>query len=534
VRERLSRNVSVDIAARIGYLVSRFFIPPFVLAHISLAAYGLWSTAFILVSYLGISTLGISNVYVKFVAEYASKGLYDRANRLLSTGLMITVPVCLLLFCGLCWQWPFVANWLHIAPALRSDAHEVVLAVTAIFLASISLSAFRDALNGMQQTARNQSIWIVAYVFETLLIFLLVGLGRGIRGLAEAFLARTALEIILGMVVAFRTLPWLRVSPQLFSKEAAKTLFSFGGIVQAGSLLSILLSSIERAIAAPLLGLEATGLLDIGKKLPAMAASVPSAFASSFMPAASYLQGGLQGTRDEQEAVRKLYLKGARYMNISSGLICGLLTAIPVPILAVWMGKPYPGAALLMAVFAVSTQIHLMTGPGTSILRGIGRPKEEFVYSLSNAVALLLALPLSFAIMHGWTTQGIGIAVALATVISAAVFIRHANRLVGVSFPQYAKAVLLPGYVPYLFGFLLSAPVQFAVAHATRIGGAAWLCCAGIVYCIAVFLAIDRWVWEPKERAWFHSLLEARTTRMRQILPGKRWSPPMKEVPEIH
>ena len=40
VRDRLSRNVTVDVAARLGYLISRFFIPPFVLAHVSLAAYG--------------------------------------------------------------------------------------------------------------------------------------------------------------------------------------------------------------------------------------------------------------------------------------------------------------------------------------------------------------------------------------------------------------------------------------------------------------------------------------------------------------
>ncbi len=522
VRERLSRNVSIDIAARIGYLVSRFFIPPFVLAHVPLAAYGLWSTAFILVSYLGISTLGISNVYIKFVAEYASKGLYGRANRLLSTGLLITIPVCSLLFCGLWREWPRVAQWLHVAPALQGDAHEVVLTVVAIFLASISLSAFRDALSGVQQTAKNQSIWTVAYVTETLLIFLLVGLGRGIRGLAEAFLIRTIIEIGLGMIVAFRTLPWLRVSPRLFSTEAAKTLFTFGCIVQVGSLLSIFLNSIERAVAAPLLGLEATGLLDIGKKLPAMAASVPSAFASSFVPAASYLQGGLGGTQDEESTLRKLYLKGARYMNISSGLICGLLATIPVSILSVWMGKPYPGAAYLMTLFSVSTQIHLMTGPGTSILRGVGRPKEEFVYSVSNLLVLAVTLPLSFVLNHGWNTQGIATAVAMATVISAVIFIRHANRIIGLSFKEYAVKVILPGYLPYLFGFLFSIPVGFAISHTTRSGGAVCLIVAGLFYSAIVLLVIDRWVWEPGERIWFHSLLQSKLGSLQKLLRFKR------------
>ena len=41
VREALSRNVGVDVAARVGYLLSRFFIPPFVVAHIGMETYDL-------------------------------------------------------------------------------------------------------------------------------------------------------------------------------------------------------------------------------------------------------------------------------------------------------------------------------------------------------------------------------------------------------------------------------------------------------------------------------------------------------------
>jgi O-antigen/teichoic acid export membrane protein len=244
VRDSLSRNVVVDVGARIGYLVSRFFIPPFVLAHISLAAYGLWATAFIIVSYVGVSTLGISNVYIKYVAEYSARREYQKANHLLSTGLLITIPTCLSIFALLWIGWPTVVDWLKIEPALRGDAKEVVLSVTAIFLASISLAAFHDVLVGVQQTASVQVVWIIGYLLETGLIFLLLSLGRGIRGLAEAFLIRTAVEIGLQTIITFRTLPWLRVSPSLCTREALKILLSFGGIVQLQSLLAIFLNSV--------------------------------------------------------------------------------------------------------------------------------------------------------------------------------------------------------------------------------------------------------------------------------------------------
>src|ERR1041384_7082765 len=90
VRASISTNVMITIAARVVYLLTRFFVPPFVLARVSMEAYGLWATAFILVSYIGISTMGLSAVYSKYVAEYAARREHDRANQLLSTGLSVS------------------------------------------------------------------------------------------------------------------------------------------------------------------------------------------------------------------------------------------------------------------------------------------------------------------------------------------------------------------------------------------------------------------------------------------------------------
>ncbi len=519
VKNSLSRNVAVDIAARVGYLVSRFFIPPFVLAHVTLEAYGLWSTAFIIVSYVGLSTMGISSVYIKFVAEYTAKREYHKANELISTGLCLTVPFCAIVFGIFYLLWPNVVQWLHIAPGLQRDAHEVVLSVVAIFLASLSLGAFHDAVVGAQQTAQVQMRWVICYVVETMLIFVLVGMGRGIRGLSEAFLARTVIDLSLCLIMAVRLLPWLHISPRLVNRHSFKTLFAFGGIVQIQGLLSVALGSIERAIAAPLVGLAATGLLDIGKKLPGMAGTVPLAFASSFTPAASYLHGGLEGASGQREAVRKLYLKGARYMNLVAAYFCGLLVAAPGAIIGVWVGKHYDGAAYLVVIFSVSIQIHLLTGPGTSILKGIGQPMAEFHYAIPNVLALLVLVPLSWLVAGQWTVLGIGTAVAASTIIAAAYFVWHANRLLSVRLAQYTRSVLVPGLVPYLVAAPFAAPAAWAATHATRWTAAGYLAVIGVLYSLALLFVVNRFVLETGERYWFHGIIASKLGR---FFPTKR------------
>src|SRR5262245_31697006 len=310
------------------------------------------------------------------------------------------------------------------------------------------------------------------------------------------------LEIGLSAVVAFRALPWLKISPRFCTRESLRLLVSFGGTVQNLGFFAIALSSIERAVAVPLIGLQAAGLLDIGKKLPAMPASIPSAFASSFVPAASYLEGGLTGSEEGREALMKLYLKGARYMNLAAGYVCGFLAAAPLPILDVWLGKRYPQAGILMVLFAVATQVHLMTGPGTSILKGVGRPREECRYAIPNILVLPLMLPLSRLVVEEWTAAGLRAAVGLSTVISAAYFIGWTNRLLGVTPTVYIRAVVLPSVVPYLVALTFAIPAVMIVGHTTCIMGALALTLMGMVYTGLLMAIIDQVVFESGERLW--------------------------------
>ena len=443
-----------------------------------------------------------------------ARGEADKANALLSTGISVTLTIASVLFGLIVLCVPRVILLLKVPPALQADARMVVLSVVGIFLLDLALCCFDDALSGCQRTAEVQIIWAISYLVETALIFVLVGSGYGIRGLAYAFVIRTLLANAVSAVVAYRALPWLRLSPRRCSREAGSVLINFGGITQLQGLLAIGLNSIERAIAAPLIGLNAAGLLDIGKKLPAMAASVPSAFATAFMPAASYLHGGLEGTDEGREAMAKLYLKGARYMNLSAAYICGFLATSPLPILLVWMGKLYPGTALLMVLFSVSTQVHLMTAPGTSLLKGIGRPGQEFVYSLSNVATLAVALPASRMIAGGWTVAGLGWAVASATVVSAIIFICWANHLLAIPARRYLEFVVIPGLVPYLVGLVFAVPADDGVAHTSRWGGAAAMTVVGALYSVVLVTVVSLSVLELGERYWFGAVIRQHLGRL--------------------
>ena len=205
----------------------------------------------------------------------------------------------------------------------------------------------------------------------------------------------------------------------------------------------------------------------------------------------------------------------------------GFLIAAAGPLIEVWMGKHYENAAYLVAVFALATQAHLLTGPGTSILKGIGRPKAELHYVIPNAIALLVTVPLSHAIVGAWTVPGIATATVAATLLSAAWFVVRANTILQVSAGEYTRFVLIPGLVPYLIAAPFALPAAYAVENFGRWVAFGILTVSGVLYSVALLMVVDRLVLETGERYWFYDVLRA---KMGRFLPRRAATPVEENV----
>ncbi|WP_420236779.1 lipopolysaccharide biosynthesis protein [Telmatobacter bradus] len=505
----IGRNVLATILTRVVNMARGVCIVPFLLRHIGLEAYGIWTTVFILVSYVGLTTLGLSNVYIKYTAEFHARREYDRANALLSTGLTLTIPLCSALFAAfvLCWNW--YAPLLHLPAAYAAEGKEAILIVLAVFLSSIALSAFGDTLTGMQQIASTQHFLTLSLLVEFVLIVVLVSQGRGVRGLAEAYLARTILNDGLTIWWAWRKLKWMRISPRLMNRESFGYIVHFGGVVQVQTMLDIFLASVERVIGLSLIGGAAAGLMDVAKKWPVAFSAVPMAFFGAMLPAASHVDASNQGEEREQQ-LRRLYLNCARYSNLCTALFVAAIVFWAAPILRIWLGPELTMRQTLLplfVVFSLATQMHMMTGPGTSIFRGTGRVYLEFSYSIPNLLLLAVFLPLSRWITGAWTPLGIGIAVALATCGSACVLIAVAHRVLKLTARDFFEAVLLPGLIPYASALLLSWPLTQLVQACGRWTGAAVLLLVGGIYLALSLAMLYRLIFTEAEKQHGQALL---------------------------
>jgi len=502
VNRRFHRNVLATILARAVNMARGVILVPFLLKHIGLEAYGIWTTIFIVVSYVGVTTLGLSNVYIKYVAGFHARREYEKANSLLSTGLAITIPLCGVIFLGFWLGWKWYSPWLHLPPAHAAEGKEAILIVLGIFLSAISLNGFGDILTGCQQIAATQVFLVLGILAEFATILWLVGAGRGIRGLAEAFLVRTLFSDGLTIWWAWKKLKWLRISPRLVRRQSIRYVLHFGGLVQFQSMLSIFLASVERVAALGLIGAAAAGLLDVAKKWPTALSSVPMAFFAALLPAAAHVDAA--STRsDRLQNLRTLYLGSSRYANLCTSGFVAAIALWAAPILHVWLGPQLPmrhTLITLFVVFSLATQFHMLTGPGTSLFRGMGRVYEEFTYSIPNLVLIAITLPAARWIVGRWTPMGVGAAVSLATVGSACVLMGRVLFVLELPLSRFLRVVIVPGLAPYLIAGALAWPVTQFAAEANRWQGAGVLLAAGLLYLVAVISVLNRWVLTSAEK----------------------------------
>jgi O-antigen/teichoic acid export membrane protein len=502
VGRQYSRNVLTTILARVVNMARGVVLVPYLLYHLGLEAYGIWTTIFILVSYVGVTTLGISNVYIKYVAEFHARREYDRANSLLSTGLAITIPLCgaIFLFFLLAWNW--YSPWLHLPAAHAADGKEAVLIVLGVFLSAISLSGFGDILAATQQIASTQVFLILGILAEFAAILILVGSGRGIRGLAEAYLIRTLFNDGLAICWAWRKLDWLHLSPRLVRRESIRYVLHFGGLVQFQSMLSIFLDSVERVTALGMIGTAAAGLLDVAKKWPSSLSTVPMAFFAALLPAASHVDAA-SSDADRMRNLRTLYLDSSRYANLCTSAFVAVLALWAVPLLHVWLGSQLPMRQTLIplfVVFSLAAQFHMLTGPGTSTFRGMGRVYEEFTYSIPNLILLAVTLPMARWIEGRWSPLGIGVAVSAATAGSACVLMGRVHVVLRVPLKSFLRKVIVPGFTPYLVAGVLAWPLACLTQGTNRWQGMGILTVAGLLYLAGVLTVLHRWVLTEAEK----------------------------------
>ncbi|HIE01817.1 MAG TPA: MATE family efflux transporter [Thiotrichaceae bacterium] len=505
MQKLISKNLFISVLSKIFHLATRLFIPPLVLSFIGLETYGVWVICLILTSYIGLGAFGVSNVYIRYVAEYHAKNEIEKINGLLSTGILLVTIISIILI-GIMWFFmPTLLEVFNIPAELHDTAFILFFGTVCVFMLTLSLDAFPQSLNGLQMIAETMLIWITCLTLETVLIIVFLFSGLGIYSLFYALMIRYVVSIMAYIILSFKLIPELSVGLRHINLSYLKLFYKFGAIVQISGLLGLFLQSIDKMITSTALNIRAMTLLDLGTKFPVMSTFIPSSMNAVFLPAMSYMH-----SQQRQQEVRNMYAQGSRMMSLLTGFIMGYLAAFSAPIIAAWLGTEaqYKIVSVIMVLMTFPQHLHVLTGPGTTFFKGIEQPSRIFIYQLLRITLIGIALAIVFKLFQ-INIINIVITIVLATIVSALIFIFYTNKIIGLKNRAYVTKVIIPGLIPYGVGYLLFWLLTpwVALAMNDRWYAVSFVLVSGIIYSLITLFFLYLGIFDKSEKNRFHQWL---------------------------
>ncbi|MDJ0836703.1 MAG: oligosaccharide flippase family protein [Acidobacteriota bacterium] len=512
LKNLITQNAFFSVASQVFYLSTRLFIPPLTLTMVSLEEYGIWAACFVVVAYLGMGVSGIAQTYIRYVGVYHGKGDIGAISRLLSTGATLSSLIGIVVVVGMWFLVPLLVDAFNVPDNLKDMAFILFYGTICIFMVELSWGSFAYVLHGLQRIVEEKCIWIAAFSLEAVLIVSFLFSGMGIYSLLWAFVLRYVFSIGANVYFCYKRLPGLKIRLSL-DKDVLKTIVGFGGITQMIGFMNMAMGSIARVLAGFFLNINAVGIFDLGQKFPRMAIHIPASLSMAVFPATAHLQGSAR-----HEEIRKLYLRGSRYINLMTGVIMGFLTAFSVLVIDAWLGEGegYAEAAALMAIYCLPWHWHTTTGPATAVFKGSGKPLREAVYPLARFAFTALFVSASYVIAGGWTIMGIGWGVAAAILCSTLVYMLYANIKLELSQWLFLRKVLLPGLIPYGIAAALAYAADLIYLTQNRWERVGVIGVAGIIHtaiCGALMYFI---ILDAEERKYFQSQAERLLKKLRR------------------
>ena len=444
ISRKVVHNTLFNFFGRSWAVAVGLLLTPYIVSVLGVQRFGVWSLLLAVTQYFGVLDLGVSTSFVKFIAEYDARGDVVAISSVVSTGFAFYLAfAALLLALVLALAGPLL-NLFDIPASLWAEARLVLIAAVGVFAFNNAFGAFQAVMTGLQRMEIINGIVVVGSIVDAITTVVLLRLGYGLTGLVISRIVVFCLTAALLVVAAFRILPGLRVTPRLISWSRLRVLLDYGVKVQVTQLTQLVSSQADKLLLGYFVGLDAVSFYELGARIVLSAKRLSRVLISAVLPAASEIDA-----RQDMKTLYALYRRGARYLALVTIPLFTLIAFTAPVIVRAWVGEGYERSIAVMQVLAIGHGVHLLTGMGTMVVKGMGKPEYETRYT---ALTLVLNLVLGIALIGWLGFTGVLIATPIALVIGSGYFFWLFHRLLKIPLAEFLRRV----YGPPLQGGLLA------------------------------------------------------------------------------
>ncbi|HET7224848.1 MAG TPA: lipopolysaccharide biosynthesis protein [Candidatus Eisenbacteria bacterium] len=432
----IARSSVAGIAARGVSIVGWTLLAPVLVRHLGRDRFGLWSLLTVIAGVYTTLDLGLTGALTKFVAEYRA-GENARALRAVySTAVVAYGALAVLVVAVVAATRLALATRFHVPPALRGEAAVALVVAACVYGITSVYTLLASVLGGLQRLDRwNQIAAVVTLVQLAGTAWVLTHGGGLLAVLAVAGVATLAGTVAVRVAIG-RLAPEIRFDVRAIDASLLGRVSRYGLALQVVTLGVMAQWQLDKVLFGAMLSLALVGEFELGYRLVQAVWSLPALLLPPLLPAMAHLDAA-----GDAERLRRLYRRASRYvLALAFPVSAGTIVLAPI-VFQAWLGPGHAQGALAAEALALMLGVNVLTGVGSAMARGTGRPWMEAQYQM---LALALHLAASLTLIPRFGFQGGLLALVTSSAIGSLWFFVRVHRALDEPVGRFVVRIVLP------------------------------------------------------------------------------------------
>jgi O-antigen/teichoic acid export membrane protein len=379
--KRLAINSGTTALCRTVQAAVTIAAVPFVLSKLGLVGYGVWETieALSATATLLIGPLAGTLLWQGAVA-YGSEDEVAM-SRTPGIGLLVT---SILLLCAL----PVfkvarpLGRLVHVPALLNHEFAYVMPCVVLLTVAGGFVDSFAAVVDGCQRISHSVIVRTLGQSVKYVVAIAFLFAGHGLDSLLYGFLASVVFSVLAMAMLARRLCPRTHLLPVIPTKHELKSGGRYGGLLFVGYVSAALRDQTDKLVFAFLASPIWVGYYAIASKLAKLVMEI-----CTFVYNPAVVAAGALSSNRETNRLATLYSTLMAWIPMLSGMALVIIVGLHNQLMYLWLGRVIPQVIpLLLMLVLANALVVALTGPGTSICRGIGRVDIETAYVVFNLI----------------------------------------------------------------------------------------------------------------------------------------------------
>ena len=480
----LARNTTLNLIGEGWTFIVLVAAMPKVVAFLGETGFGLFSLAWVVISYLNFLDIGVSRAATKFISEHLVEQDCDSVHSVIRAALLSNVTLGLIGALFVACTTPYLVHTaFKISPDLQHQARVTFYIIAIAVPVLLVQGVFRGVLSSFQRFGWINVVNAVAVTTQWVLAAVLSWRGFGV---ALVVLVTVVVRVIATLAfggVVWRSLPDFRLLKKDDLRIALK-LLRFGSWVTVSQVISPVLVYFDRMLIASFVSLSAVTLYSVPFEAITRLRVIPSNMMSTLYPAFS--ERGLSGLEVQ---FQNLYERSIRYLSLL--LLPGILFLLffGSDVLSLWMGASFARqTTAVLEVLALGVLANGIAYVPYNMLQAAGRPDLTGKFHL---LELPVYIAMCFALIPRWGIIGAALASTVRFVLDAGLLFWGVRKYCGCSLRAFwtnAFRRLIGLTSTFAVGLFI---VRDAISGPWgRIGGGTF--CLTVYFAAAWFLVIDQ------------------------------------------